>query len=213
MTNFPYDEISYKLNSIQEVFINLHNLKDWVKKNNSTNELRDNINELERKLIINLFLDRNDSDEVRLNKLHSILNYINGMINEDKDKIPSDSNLKDFYLYIQSILENEYNLLYQHVCKHPIYYLEDGFSIQDSNLGTCYSCRCLECGKVMDVPLRQLKDRLICDYGNWFIQVPLKPSVTLDEVQEAYVELKKEAPKEAVPVMLKRYVKFRKEPI
>ncbi len=208
MTDISYNETSCKLNNVQRVIINVRNLRKYVSENIDNNKLGNSINELEKKLIIDTFLDMNDSVDEKVDKLRSILIHINDV----KNKRHIDGDLKDLYSYIQNILEKEYNLLFQQLCNHPLYYLESAFSIEDSNLGTCYSCRCLECGKVVDVPLRQLNNRLICDYENWFIHVPLKSSISFSEVQEAFAEIKKDVPKEAVPIMLKKYVHYKKEP-
>ncbi len=208
MTSISCDEIRCKLKNVQEVIINVRNLRSYVLKNIDNNKLGNSINELEKELIIDTFLDMNDSDEVKVDKLRSILININDL----KNQTQIDSDLKDFYSYIQNILEAECNLLYQRLCEDPLYYLESDFVIEDSELGTCYSCRCIECGKVKNVPLGQLNNRLICDYENWFIRVPLKPSIPFSEVQEAFAEIKKDVSKEAVPIMIKKYVHYKKEP-
>lgn len=209
MVDISYNEISGSLKNAREVLKNISNLRNYVVENMNTVELKSSLNELERKLVVNTFLDINDSDSEKINKLHSILICMNDL----KNKVQIDSNLKFFYSHIQNILENEYKLLYQQLCEHPLYYLESDHSILDSWLGTCYSCKCIECNKVTNVPVSQLKNKLICDYENWFNHVPLKPSVPFSEVQEAFAEMKKDESKKekAVPIMIRKYVRYKKE--
>ena len=119
MTDISYNETSCKLNNVQRVIINVRNLRKYVSENIDNNKLGNSINELEKKLIIDTFLDMNDSVDEKVDKLRSILIHINDV----KNKRHIDGDLKDLYSYIQNILEKEYNFLFQKLCKHQLYYL------------------------------------------------------------------------------------------
>lgn len=203
MTNFNYDEINDKLNRMNEILINVSNLRNSV--TNGTNELINSIDELEKKLIMNQIYERNDSNDVKLKKRHSILIYINILLNKKEEQMPRNN---CNYLYLHNILSNEYSLLYQQLCQHPLYYLENPWFIAHSGLGTCLECRCVECGKLEAVPIRELRRKIICNYRDMFGTDPKTPSISFSEAQKEFTELKAKNPKEAVRAMLKKHVHY-----
>lgn len=99
-------------------------------------------------------------------KYHSILEEIKEL--EDKPVIKKYKKLETDLSMLSkryARLRDEYSLLYQSTCKHPLwYFLEDDSDRFEGRQK--WVCKCIKCGKIETEHSREFKDKLIIESGN-----------------------------------------------